>query len=194
MEHMSKPIGLKIFTIGHSNHAPDVFLELLRQHSIHIVVDVRSKPYSKYATHFCKDELEDSLPAGGFRYIFLGNELGGMPKDRAYYDADGYVLYGELAASRQFQRGIGRLLEAASMWRVALMCGEEDPTRCHRRHLIGLVLGERGVTVLHIRGDGTVESQTALAHRDEMERQGQQSLFEDETASWRSTGPVATAE
>ncbi len=66
----------------------------------------------------------------------------------------GHVLYGRLAASPAFQEGIDRVLARAQTQRIALLCSEEDPSRCHRHLLIGRVLRERGVAVSHIRGDG----------------------------------------
>ncbi|WP_438317905.1 hypothetical protein ACP6EK_03390 [Candidatus Caldatribacterium sp. SIUC1] len=35
---------LTIYTIGHSNHPLERFLELLQKHGIELVVDVRSRP------------------------------------------------------------------------------------------------------------------------------------------------------
>ena len=39
-----------IFTVGHSNQSLESFLDLLGRHGIDLVVDVRSSPYSQYAT------------------------------------------------------------------------------------------------------------------------------------------------
>lgn len=151
------------FTIGHSNHDPSVWLALLRQHEIEVAVDVRSSPYSKYVPQFDKELMQRSLEEAGIRYLFLGAELGGRPANPAYYDAKGRVLYSRLRDDERFQAAIARLESGMERFRVALLCGEEDPAHCHRRLLIGRVLTERNHTMLHIRGDGRVESDATVA-------------------------------
>lgn len=65
-----------LFTIGHSTHSLDRFIELLRLHEINAIVDVRSSPFSRNCPHFCKDPLKDALKADAIAYVFLGKELG----------------------------------------------------------------------------------------------------------------------
>jgi uncharacterized protein (DUF488 family) len=71
--------GLRVLTIGHSNHPIERFLELLKAHAIQVVVDSRSQPYSEYASQFDQKVLKKTLLDEGFRYVFLGRELGGRP-------------------------------------------------------------------------------------------------------------------
>ncbi len=146
-------------TIGHSNHSMETFLKLLQQFQIQVVVDVRSQPYSRYVPHFRKEALQQFLEEAGVRYLFLGRELGGRPSGDEFYDGEGQVLYRQLAESALFQEGIARLEKGLENYRVALMCSEEDPAKCHRLWLLGRVLQERGVEVSHIRGDGTLQGQ-----------------------------------
>ena len=54
-----------VFTIGHSNHDEQTFVDLLQQHRIEVVADVRSQPYSKYASHFNSSPIKASLTAAG---------------------------------------------------------------------------------------------------------------------------------
>jgi len=77
-------------------------------------------------------------------------------------------------------------------FRVALVCGEEDPAHCHRRLLIGRVLTERGHTMLHIRGDGRIETDETVAAASGKSLVGvQRELFaEIEEDKWRSTASV----
>ena len=120
------------------------FLELLREHNIEVVVDVRSFPTSKIS-HFRKEELEKWLPENGVCYVWLGRELGG-------YRRGGYQAY---MATHQFREGIERLLNIAKQKRTCLMCLEPNPKYCHRRfisaHLEGL-----GVRVIHILKRGQI--------------------------------------
>jgi uncharacterized protein (DUF488 family) len=180
------------FTLGHSNHASETWLALVRQHQIEVVVDTRSSPYSKYAPHFDKELMQRSLEQAGIRYLFLGAELGGRPANPDYYDASGHVLYSRLRDDARFKAAIERLETGMERFRVALVCGEEDPAHCHRRLLIGRVLTERGHTMLHIRGDGRVETDATVATASGKRLVDVQiELFaEMEEDKWKSTASV----
>lgn len=179
---MSHP---SILTIGHSNHSLEHFLSLLRRYSIQVVADVRSHPYSTYASMFDSESLAKSLSAAGLQYVYLGNELGGRPRGNAYYDTDGRVLYGKVAESSGFQTGLARLEKGLRQSVVAVLCAEEDPAGCHRRLLVGRVLAGRGVVVQHIRGDGRLQTEDQL-------QASQLSLFDGmEAPAWKSIPSVS---
>ncbi|HOD67628.1 MAG TPA: DUF488 domain-containing protein [candidate division Zixibacteria bacterium] len=148
----------EIFTIGHSRLPFATFLGLLSPHGIAAIVDVRTRPYSRFAPQFNKSRLEAGLKAAGLDYLYFGDRLGGLPEDDRFYDDEGYVRYDRLAASPAFQAGIADLLEAAGRTRLVLMCAEEDPDRCHRRLLIAPELAARGVAVRHLRADGRAQA------------------------------------
>lgn len=150
-----------IYTIGHSNRSLDHFAGLLRQHDIGTLVDVRSRPYSRYVPHFTKQPLSEALAAQGFRYVFLGDKLGGKLSDE-YRDAGGNVDYARRALKPDFRSGLDELIAIADARPAAIMCAEEDPRRCHRRLLVTPALIERGVEVLHVRGDGNLETEGDL--------------------------------
>ncbi len=152
-----------IFTIGHSRHAAEHFASLLRTHAIVRLVDVRSQPSSKWAPHFGKDALARTLDARAIDYVFLGKELGGRPEDAAFYREDGTVDYARRAEAPDFEVGIARLVELARDRRTAILCAEEDPARCHRRLLVAPALRRAGLAVVHVRGDGRVEPESADA-------------------------------
>lgn len=151
-----------IFTIGHSNHPAEHFVDLLRQHGIATLADVRSLPYSRWAPQFRKEALARSLGDARIEYVFLGRELGGRPDGAEFYTADGKVDYARRALAVDFQAGIAQLLELVRSRPTAIMCAEEDPGRCHRRLLVTPALVERGIVVDHIRGDGRLESEGAV--------------------------------
>ena len=152
-----------IYTIGHSNHGLPEFLALLAEQRIEVLVDVRSRPYSTYTPHFAAQALQAAVAGAGYRYLFLGRELGGRPEGDEYYDDSGRVDYARVACSSLFRSGIERLHAGIARYRVALLCAEEDPTGCHRRRLVGRVLAEEGVAVQHIRGDTTVKTEAEIA-------------------------------
>ena len=180
-----------LFTIGHSNVALDDFLSLLRQHGVQAVADVRTVPRSRYVPHFNAGQLRDALARCDISYLPFGRELGGRPEDARFYDTQGHVLYGRLAASPAFQEGIDRVLARGQTQRIALLCSEEDPARCHRHLLIGRVLRRRGVAVAHIRRDGHIETESDLAARD-ISDAPQDTLFDGDPGEndWKSPRPV----
>jgi uncharacterized protein (DUF488 family) len=146
-----------VFTIGHSTHSVEKLTGLLGFHGIEVLVDTRSQPYSRYAPGFNRRALEGALGDLGIGYLFLGGELGGRPEGEEFYDGKGRVDYGLLGRSRSFLDGISRLEKEILARTVGLLCSEEDPAHCHRRLLVGRALEERGFTLRHIRGDGSVE-------------------------------------
>ena len=154
-----------ILTVGHSNHPPETFINLLLRHGVDEVADVRSAPYSRYTPHFNHEPLQSALDAIGIAYTYLGGELGGRPADRSCYDADGRVRYDRVADSDLFDDGLRRVIRAADERRVALLCTEKEPLECHRTLLLSRALADRGVGVAHILGDGGLEE-----HDDAMSR------------------------
>jgi uncharacterized protein (DUF488 family) len=153
---------MEIYTIGHSNIPLSEFLGLLEKHKIDSVVDVRSRPVSKHVPHYNKGMIERFLKTAGFGYHYIadeevGNLLGGFPKDPECYEHD-VVSYETVRTRKWFQEALNELLEYAKGRRVALLCAEENPYRCHRHVLLTQSLLARGVSVVHIRGDGSLES------------------------------------
>ena len=73
-----------IFTIGHSNHAINDFLNLLRQHKIQVLIDIRSQPYSRYVPQFNRKELEAAIKRAGIKYLFLGRSWEEDPKEKSF--------------------------------------------------------------------------------------------------------------
>jgi uncharacterized protein (DUF488 family) len=182
-----------VYTVGHSSHSFEKFLPLLTANRIEVVVDTRSAPYSKFAPQFDRESIQRELVQAGVKYLFLGAELGGRPKNSAYYDERGHVLYSSITKDAAFNSAIERLERGIASMRVALMCGEEDPAHCHRRLLIGRVLVERGHEVLHIRGDGHMETEadvTAASGKSLVSEQP--ALFAElDEDQWRSTASVS---
>jgi uncharacterized protein (DUF488 family) len=182
-----------VYTIGHSAHSCEKLAELLRSHHIDVVVDTRSAPYSRFAPQFDRELLQRSLTPAAIRYLFLGAELGGRPKSPEYYDADGHVLYGRMTTDPAFTAGIERLERGIAEFRVALLCGEENPAHCHRRLLVGRVLAERGHELLHIRGDGRLQTDPDIAAESGKPLANEQpALFAElDEDQWRSTASVS---
>lgn len=151
-----------VWTVGHSAHPVEALVSLLESQRIEVLADVRSQPYSRHNPQFRRESLRASLGEAGIQYVFLGTELGGRPAGREFYGPEGHVRYDLVARTERFQAGLERLLAGAGQYRVAIMCSEEDPARCHRRLLVTPQLARRGVDVRHIRGDGRVVTEAEL--------------------------------
>jgi uncharacterized protein (DUF488 family) len=108
----------EVFTIGHSTYPIEMFLDLVLGARISILVDVRSKPFSRYNPHFNRFVLADTLAAHGVTYRYGGNALGGRTK-----------ISVEAAL---FKAKMAKVLELAGEGTVALMCSEKNPAQCHR--------------------------------------------------------------
>jgi uncharacterized protein (DUF488 family) len=153
-----------VFTVGHSNHPLELFIELLRRHGVTALADVRSLPYSRKNPQFNREDLKEALTIAGITYVFLGKELGARSDDPTCYE-HGKVRYDRLARTDLFKRGVQRIQEASEKFRLALMCAERDPLNCHRTILVAKHLVDQNCDIKHIHADGAVES-----HGDAIDR------------------------
>ena len=182
-----------IYTVGHSSHSPERFASLLLQYAIEVLVDTRSAPYSRYSPQFDREALRDLIAQAGVKYLYLGDAVGGRPKNDDHYDNNGRALYGRMGKEDEFLESIARIERGAEKFRVALLCSEEDPAHCHRRLLVGRVLAERGAELLHIRGNGELHDEAAVVKASGKLLSGMQpALFaEIDEERWRSTASVS---
>src|SRR5438045_1657198 len=111
-----------MYTIGYGSRSVEELIRLLEQHQIEFLIDIRSQPYSKFKPEYSKDALEEHLRQAGLRYVFMGDSLGGRPKDQSCY-VNGKVDYEKLKDKPFYQEGIARLHTALEKdLRVALFC------------------------------------------------------------------------
>lgn len=153
-----------VWTLGHSNHEPDGFVDLLRRQDISAVADLRSHPYSRHVPQYGKEELAALLKASGISYVFLGRELGARSNDDAVFAGD-RVDFDKLATTDLFRAGLERIRGGAARHRIALVCAEQDPLHCHRAILVARHLLSPTLDVRHIHRDGHAESHAALERR-----------------------------
>ena len=134
-----------IYTIGHGRHPLSYFLELLRQHQIAFVCDVRSAARSRWP-QYNGPVLKEALQGAGIGYEHLP-ECGGKV----------------IAPAPELARGLERVLELAAELRVTLLCSESQPltrhvraprANCHRVGLLAPRLRARGAQLIHILPDG----------------------------------------
>jgi uncharacterized protein (DUF488 family) len=142
--------SLLVMTIGHSTRTLEDFIGLLNAHGVNCVVDVRTVPRSRHNPQFNKDSLPDSLKRAGLIYVHLP-ELGGLRHARpdsvniGWRNAS-FRGYADYMQTPEFERGLQELIGLAKRERVALMCAEAVPWRCHRS-LIADALLVRGIRV-----------------------------------------------
>jgi uncharacterized protein (DUF488 family) len=141
---------LTVFTVGHSTRAIEQFVHLLKAHAIQHVIDVRSIPRSRHNPQFAQDQLAPALGRFRIHYSHMPG-LGGRRQARKdstntgwrNLSFRGYADYMETAA---FKESLERCIAVAREERVALMCAEAVPWRCHRS-LIADALLVRGIQV-----------------------------------------------
>ncbi|HOL69866.1 MAG TPA: DUF488 domain-containing protein [Bryobacteraceae bacterium] len=151
---------MKIYTIGHSTRSLPEFVELLREHGVRRVVDVRTVPRSRHNPQYNRESLPAALGHEGIAYTHMP-ELGGLRHPRkdspntAWRNAS-FRGFADYMGTPQFDAGLDKLMELAGREPVALMCAEAVPWRCHRS-LISDALTARGVEVVHITGRGQAQ-------------------------------------
>ncbi len=158
------------FTIGHSNHSPERFAELLDEHDVSVVLDVRSVPYSRRNPQYNRETLRGTLSEKGYAYEFLGHVLGARGwGDEFMFTAEtnsAKVDFSKIRSSKKFLEGIARVGELIdSGERPALMCAEGEPFDCHRFVLVSYQMVQEGFEVVHILPDGTPVSNSELEGR-----------------------------
>ncbi len=152
----------RLYTIGHSRHPIERFLGLLAGAGIALVVDARSRPFSRFNPHFNRERLARALDKAGIGYAWRGEALGGRPADPAFHRPDGGLDRETLWRWPALIAALDEVATEAQARLVALLCAEEDPRACHRRTLLTPPMAARGFEVLHIRGDGRTEPESAL--------------------------------
>lgn len=160
-----------VFTIGHSTRPIDDFVHLLKSHGAQRVVDVRTWPRSRFNPQFDIARLPSRLLAAHIHYTHLPG-LGGLRRPHPDSPNVGWRNksfrgYADHMQSTAFKRSLERCLELAGAERVALMCAEAVPWRCHRS-LIADALLARGIDALEIASDSRVRAHTLtpFAHVD----------------------------
>ena len=142
-----------VFTIGHSTRTAEEFLSILLAHGVTLLVDVRTIPRSRTNPQFNKDTLPGTLSTVGIRYQHAP-ALGGLRKPKkdsvnAGWRNLSFRGYADHMQTAEFQEALEALIEAANCERLALMCAEAVPWRCHRS-LIADALTVRGVHVTEL--------------------------------------------
>jgi len=160
---MEKNNEHKVFTVGHSNHPIDFFLELINSFSITCIIDVRSVPASSYSPQFNMETLKLSLQNVNINYLHFGEEFGARHTEKELLDTYGKVDFEKVRQTPLFLQGVERLKKGlAKGYNVSLMCSEANPFDCHRFSMISYYLVRNGFTVHHILKDKTIVTNEEL--------------------------------
>ncbi|MCD6572744.1 MAG: DUF488 domain-containing protein [Thermoplasmata archaeon] len=127
---------MKVYTIEHSNRSMEDFLKLLKKYNIECIIDVRRFPTSKFED-YKKERLEKTLYEHGIKYFHFA-ALGGF---RGGYEK--WML------SNEWKDAYEKLKKIAMKCKLAILCAEKSPFRCHRRY-IAKALAKDGWDVVHI--------------------------------------------
>jgi len=159
-------IDSTVYSIGHGNKTIDKLISELKYFNIKYLVDVRSKPYSRWNPHFNQDVFKAILKKNNIHYVFLGNEIGGLPSDKSCYTEEGKIDYSIVKNKDFFKKGIDRLLTANSKQiSIATMCSETNPEECHRSKLIGKELLLKGIDIKHILEIDKIKKQSTINNK-----------------------------
>lgn len=155
MSQQTKSIPLLVMTIGHSTRPIVEFIHLLKSHDVQRLVDVRTVPRSRHNPQFNRDQLPPSLHAARIHYSYMPG-LGGFRHARpdsvnmGWRNAS-FRGYSDYMQTPDFQQHLDALIGLAQQEKIAVMCAEAVPWRCHRS-LIADALLVRGVEVREITG------------------------------------------
>ena len=163
------PEGPAIFTIAHSTRSIEALLELLHANRVDLLVDVRTVPRSRHNPQFSREAIAGSLAAASIEYEHAA-ALGGLRRPRpdsmnGAWRNDSFRGFADYMQTPQFGQALDTVLVAAQNRRVALMCAEGNPFRCHRS-LIADAIAARGLVACEITSSGRPKAHrvTPFAH------------------------------
>jgi uncharacterized protein (DUF488 family) len=142
-----------VFTLGHSTLPIERFIALLQTYGIERLVDICTMPRSHHNPQFNDTSLANSLTEQHLEYVHI-QALGGLRHARkdspnTGWRNGGFRGYADYMQSEEFQTALQTLIKMSREKRVAIMCAEAVPWRCHRS-LVADALSVRGIPVVEI--------------------------------------------
>jgi uncharacterized protein (DUF488 family) len=152
-----------IFTLGHSTLPIERFMAVLQAYGIERLVDIRTIPRSRHNPQFNDTALAKSLTAQHLEYAHI-QALGGLRRARkdspnAGWRNGSFRGYADYMQTEEFQDALEELIHMSCQKRVAIMCAEAVPWRCHRS-LVADALWVRGVPVVEILSESSYRMHT----------------------------------
>ena len=150
-----------MWTTGYGDRTINGFTEMLKSHSIDIVVDIRMFPASSTYRHFQRDSLREQLNSEGVDFHCAGHHFGAMREvsEDSPHVALGKSLRGfaEYMSTATFKKGIKQLIDLAAGRNVVLVDESINFEDCHRKLLADYLYIMEGYRVFHIQYLGTVQ-------------------------------------
>jgi len=159
----NKPI---IYTVGHSTHQLDYFLELLKEYGVTCLIDVRSVAASSYNPQYNQEPLKNFLKSNGITYLHFAEEFGARHTDPDLLDDEGKVDFAKVRKSWAFKNGVERIWQGLDKgFTISLMCSESEPFDCHRFSMVSIALDKDGFDVNHIMKNKTLKTNADLENQ-----------------------------
>ena len=157
---MNKQDKLTLYTCGIADlKSVDRLLDVMNKNNIKTLVDVRSIPYSKHFVEFNRESLDNKINKKGYRYIYMGDKLGGrIVKEIALKGMD--KVEDLLEKSDTFREGMRELYKICkNEGSCLIMCVEKKPEECHRFLAIGYLFTTKGIKVIDIVKGGKLDGE-----------------------------------
>ena len=158
-----------IFTLGHSTLPIERFMGVLQIYGIEQLVDIRTITRSRHNPQFNNSTLAESLSTQHLEYAHI-QALGGLRRARKDSPNTGWRNasfrgYADYMQTEEFQDALEGLIHLSRRKRVAIMCAEAVPWRCHRS-LVADALWVRGIPVVEILSESgyRMHTLTPFAH------------------------------
>jgi uncharacterized protein (DUF488 family) len=174
---------MKIYTIGHSNHSKEYFLDMLRDADINYVADIRAFPGSRKHPQYKSENMKEWLQEARIEYDHFPL-LGGRRRQSSSVGVElnegwknpSFHNYADFTLTKDFIEGLKKLKTQAKKMNVAYMCSERHPARCHRL-LVSNWLQANNWEVLHIIDDS---KKTTKLVKHELGKWGAMPIIEED--------------
>jgi uncharacterized protein (DUF488 family) len=149
-----------IFTVGHSTLPIERFVALLHAYGIERLADIRTVPRSRHNPQFNDNALAAALRAENIEYVPLA-ALGGLRRPRkdspnTGWRNESFRGYADYMQTDAFHDGLAALIQISREKRVAIMCAEAVPWRCHRS-LVADAVSVRAIPVVEIMSESSYQ-------------------------------------
>jgi uncharacterized protein (DUF488 family) len=141
-----------VFTIGYEKRNGEELINLLLDHKVEVLADVREKPMSR-KPDFRGGVLKASCERAGILYQGWP-ALGSTQKQRDYlHETGNFAMFARrfrAYAKRALSAEILRLAGVVGERRVALLCYERCHDECHRSIVADMLATKLGVAIIRL--------------------------------------------
>jgi len=145
------------------------FVALLKTYGVECLADIRTVPRSRHNPQFNSDTLGGTLRAASIEYVSI-QALGGLRHARkdspnAGWRNKSFRGYADYMQTEEFRDALDTLIHISHQKRVAIVCAEAVPWRCHRS-LVADALSVHGIPVIEILSESSYREHklTPFAH------------------------------